>query len=133
MKISIAFTLAGAALLLFSGCAKEGLDGDATLVVKPAHHGTPIVSTAAYKDSVFIKFGATEIPADPTRDYDAVIVGAVGEDFIRVEHLKWGYYTVYCTGWDTSINQRVTGGVKAQIERKERKLEMVLDVPVTEE
>jgi len=120
------------AVIIFSGCAKEGLDGDATLVVKPAHHGTPIVSTAAYADSVFIKFGAKEIPADPTHDYDALVVGAVGEDHIHVENVKWGYYSVYCTGWDTTISQRVTGGVTTKIKRSDRKEEIILNVPVVE-
>lgn len=117
---------------VLAGCAKEGLDGDATLVVKPAHHGTPIASTAAYQDSVFIKFGVTEIPSSPTTDYDELIVGAVGEDHIHIEHVKWGEYSVYCTGWDPGINQRVVGGVTVKIKRKDRKDEIVVDVPVVE-
>lgn len=120
------------AAFVFAGCAKEGLDGEATLVVKPAHHGTPIVSTAAYRDSVFIKFGVTEIPANPTTDYDALIVGEVGEDHIHIEHVKWGEYSVYCTGYDTTIGQRVTGGVVTKIKRSDRKEEIVLNVPVVE-
>lgn len=118
--------------LLFAGCAKEGLDGTATLVVKPAHHGSPISSTNAYKDSVFIKFGVTEVPSDPTNDYDHLVVGEVGEDHVHVVNVKWGEYSVYCTGWDTSLNERVTGGVAIKIKRKERKDEIVVNVPVTE-
>ena len=117
---------------LFAGCAKEGLDGSATLVVKPAHHGSPISSTSAYRDSVFIKFGATEVPADPTNDYDELVVGEIGEDHVHVVNVKWGEYSIYCTGWDTSLNERVTGGVAVKIKRKERKDEIVVNVPVTE-
>jgi hypothetical protein len=126
------FASVGIAAFLFSGCTKEGLDGEATLVVKPAHHGTPIVSSAAYRDSVFIKFDATEVPADPTHDYDALVVGEIGEDHIHVEHPTKGNYSIYCTGWDTTINERVTGGVTIEIKRKERKDEIVVDVPVAE-
>lgn len=123
------------ASLFFAGCAKEGLDGEATFVVKPAHHGAAISSTSAYRDSVFIKFGVTEVPADPTHDYDAIIVGEVGEDHIHVEHPKWGDYSVYCTGWDTigtPDQGRVSGGVLVKLKRKERKEEVIVDVPVTE-
>jgi hypothetical protein len=114
------------------GCSKEGLGGDAILVVKPAHHLDPIVSTAAYRDSVFIKFNAKEIPADPIHDYDLLVVGEVGEEHVHVEGLKWGDYSVYCTGWDTADSIRVHGGVLVKIKRKERKNEIVVDVPVTE-
>ena len=127
-----AFFSIAAVALLFAGCAKEGLDGEATLVVKPQHHGSSIQSTAAYADSVFIKFGVKEIPADPTHDYDAVVVGEVGEDHIHIEHVKWGDYSVYCTGWDTTISDRVSGGVVVKIKRKDRKQEIDLPVPVTE-
>ncbi|HTF05435.1 MAG TPA: hypothetical protein VK826_15515 [Bacteroidia bacterium] len=120
------------AALFISGCSKEGIDGDAILVVKPAHHSVPIVSTAAYRDSVFVKFNVKDVPADPTHDYDLLVVGEVGEDHIHVEGLKWGDYSVYCAGWDTAGNQRVIGGVHVKIKRKERKNEIVLDVPVTE-
>lgn len=118
--------------LFAAGCAKEGLDGDATLVVKPAHHGSPIVSSSTYRDSVFIKFGVDEIPSDPTHDYDAVRVGEVGEDHIHIENVKWGDYSVYCTGWDATISQRVSGGILVNVKRKERKDEIVVNVPVTE-
>ena len=114
------------------GCAKEGLDGDATLVLKPAHHGSSISSTAAYQDSAFIKFNVKDAPADPTHDYDAVIVGEIGEDHVHVPNVKWGDYFVYCTGWDTTINARVTGGIYVKVKRSERKNEIVVDVPVTE-
>lgn len=126
------FSILAVVSLFFAACTKESLDGEATLVVKPAHHGTPIVSSATYQDSVFVKFDATEIPADPTHDYDALIVGAVGEDHIHVEHPTKGNYSIYCTGWDTSINERVKGGVVIEIKRKDRKDEIVVDVPVTE-
>ena len=121
------------AVFLFAGCAKEGLGGDATLAVFPQHHGAAIYSTATYKDSVFIKFNAKEIPADPTHDYDALFVGEVGENHIHCEELKWGDYSVFCTGWDTTINQRVKGGILTKIKRKDRKDEVDLEVPVTEE
>jgi hypothetical protein len=122
----------GIVAVFLNSCTKEGLGGDATLVVKPAHHGLPIVSTTAYQDSVFIKYNTLDAPANPTSEYDLLIVGTVGEDHIHVEGLKHGDYYVYCTGWDTSINMRVSGGIPVTIKRKERKDEIVTDVPVVE-
>ncbi len=125
------FFIAITAIALTS-CTKEGLGGDATLVVKPAHHGLPIASTTAYQDSVFIKYNTLDAPASPTTEYDLLIVGTVGEDHIHVEGLKHGDYYVYCTGWDASINMRVSGGIPVTIKRKDRKDEIITDVPVVE-
>lgn len=119
--------------MLFSSCAKEGLDGDAVLAVKPSHHGQPIPSLAAYPDSVFVKFGAKDVPADPTHDYDALFVGTVGEDHIHCAGFKWGYYSIYVAGWDSTINQRVVGGVTTKIKRADRNNEITLEVPLTED
>lgn len=118
--------------LLFSGCKKEGLDGKATLIVRPWHHEDAIVSTAAYRDSVFIKFDATEIPLDAIHDYDALVVGEIGVHEIRVEHPCKGNYSVYCTGWDPAFNARVSGGTTIEIRNKDRKDEIVVDVLVVE-
>lgn len=118
---------------LFTSCAKEGLGGDATLSVFPVHHTTAIVSTGAYLDSVFIKFNTEEIPADPIHDYDALFVGEVGKEHVHCAGLKWGYYSVYCTGWDTLTSQRVVGGVLLKIKRSDRKNDIDVIVPVTED
>lgn len=126
------FASIGIATFFLSGCTKEGLDGDATLIVKLAHHETPIASTAAYRDSVFIKFDVTDVPLDPTRDYDELIVGEIGTDEIRVEHPTKGNYSIYCTGWDSVINDRVTGGLVIEITRKQRKDEILVNVPLVE-
>jgi hypothetical protein len=131
-KIVAAITLTA---LVVAGCKKEGLDGEATFVVKPAHHGTPIVSIAGYRDSVYIKFGVTEIPENPTTDYDAVFVGEIGENHIHVEHPKWGDYSVYCAGYDTTGTPdegRVSGGVIVKLKRKQKAEEIIVEVPVTE-
>jgi hypothetical protein len=126
-------TVIAISTLLLAGCAKEGLDGNATLVIKPQHHGDAIISTAAYADSVYIKFGVTEVPADPTHDYDAVFAGEVGEDHLHVENVKWGYYSLFCTGWDTTQNERVAGGIILEIKRKQREQEIEVIVPVSED
>jgi hypothetical protein len=127
------FTFILALALVFASCSKEGLGGDATLLVTPEHHGDPIPSTAAYRDTVFIKFNAKEVPENPTQDYDAMFVGEVGATHVHCSGLKWGDYSVYITGYDTAFSDRVVGGLHIKIKRKERDQEISLTIPVAED
>ena len=124
-------------LIAISSCKRAGIDGDATLVITPKHHGNPIVSQSNYRDTVYVKFNAKDLPTDPTHDYDAIFVGEPGEDHVHCTNLHSGTYFLYVTGWDMSINpplgDRVTGGMSVKIKYKERKQEIALDVAVTED
>lgn len=119
-------------LLVISSCKKAGIDGDATLVVFAKHHGTIIPNQALYPDTVYVKFNTQELPADPTHDYDAIFVGEAGEDHVHMASMHTGKYFLFVTGWDTSINARVFGGMAVKIKWKDRKSEIDLDVPVVE-
>lgn len=123
-------------LFAFSSCKKAGTDGDATLVVFAKHHGTIIPNHPGYPDTVYVKFNAKDLPSDPTHDYDAIFVGEAGEDHVHCEGLHTGTYFLYVTGWDTSLNpptgQRVSGGMSVKIKYKERRSEIVVNVPVVE-
>jgi hypothetical protein len=127
-------TIGFLALCLFavSSCKRAGVDGDATLVVFAKHHGTIIPNHVGYPDSVYVKFNAKDLPVDPTHDYDAVFVGEPGEDHVHCEGLHTGTYYLYATGYDSTINMRVNGGMSVKIKHKERKEEIDVDVPVTE-
>ena len=116
-----------------TSCKRAGIDGDATLVITPKHHGTVIMNTTAYPDSVYVKFNSKDLSADPTHDYDALFVGEAGEDHVRCEGLHTGTYFIFVTGKDPALNTRVTGGMSVKIEYKERKEEIPLEVSVTEE
>ncbi|GAB4135966.1 MAG: hypothetical protein Fur0041_10360 [Bacteroidia bacterium] len=126
-KLLIPFVMA----VILASC-KAGSGGDATVVVSPKHHGVPILSTSAYRDSVFIKFNATDLPENPTTNYDLLFVGTPGEAIIKCDGLKAGKYFIYATGWDPAINERVVGGVALKIKYKERKDELAVEVPVVE-
>lgn len=119
-------------ILGFSACKKAGINGDATLIITAKHHGTVIVNQPNYPDSVYVKFDAKDLPSDPTHDYDALFVGQAGEDHVHCEGFHTGTYFLYVTGWDTTINQRVTGGMSVKIKYKERRDEIDLDIPVVE-
>lgn len=119
-------------LAAISSCKKAGTDGDAILVVFAKHHGTIIPNQALYLDTVYVKFNTQDLPADPTHDYDAIFVGEAGEDHVHMEGLHTGKYFLFVTGWDTSINARVFGGIAVKIKWKDRKKEIDIDVPVVE-
>lgn len=114
--------------LLFSSCSKEGLGGEATIAAFPKHHDKPIPNT-----TIYIKYGAKDFPGTDVSVYDdAKIAEAVtGEDpHAHFENLKKGDYYLYGVGFDSSINQIVTGGIPVEIKEKSGETDII--VPVTE-
>lgn len=129
------FILSLAILLSAAGCKDKceeaGIGGTFTLSVFPKHHDVPIFSQANYVDSAFVKFNSSDLPGTSPSDFDMVIAGTPGEDHLHIEGLKCGDYFIYLTGFDTAINQRVTGGIPYSIP-EDAPSEIDLDVPVTE-
>lgn len=128
-KIALVVTLC---VTVFS-CKKEGLGGDATVVALLKHHDHIIPNQANYPDTVFVKFDAKEFPGNNPSDYDAFFTGHFGEDHVQIEGLKPGNYFLFGVGIDSSIVQRVKGGVAIKIKHKEKDEEIQLDIPVTED
>jgi hypothetical protein len=120
-----------ATTLLIGACKKNGTGGEAIVVAMPAHHGKMIKGA-----TVFIKFKATEKPTDPTKEFDLKIVGDPTEDHVHIEGLLPGNYFFYAMGIDSTLiapNNVVKGGVPLTIKYSERKSEIDLDIPVTED
>lgn len=115
-------------MLIFSSCKKEGTGGKATIAAFPKHHEAPIKSAVIY-----VKFGAKEYPGKNASDYDLTITGEADEDHIHIEDLKWGDYYLYATGYDSSIAKAVAGGVPVTIKRSQRKEEVTVTIPVSED
>jgi hypothetical protein len=134
MKSKLVF---GASALIFLimavSCTKEGLGGDATLNVRPTHHGKSVKSIAGYPDTVFVKFNARELPGTAAADFDTYFTGIAGSDQINCTGLKQGEYYLFVVGFDTTIKQRVKGGVAYRISRSDRKKAAEVEVPVTED
>jgi hypothetical protein len=135
LRVSI---IASAAVLWFS-CTEEkeetciaGNGGTVRLVLFPEHHGEAIPSLDNYADSAFIKFNAQDFPGDDPSKYDLVITGAIGSDSVVVENLKCGKYYIYMAGFDTSIAERVRGGIPYVISEGASGVKNVI-VPVTED
>lgn len=123
------------ATLIFTGCndkndCKAGTGGNVTLVAKPQHHGATILSTTAHPDTAYLKFDTQEFPGSNPADYDLVVVGEDGEDHVHIEGLKCGDYYIYMTGFDTTISQRVAGGIPYSFSNESG--EVVVTVPVVE-
>ena len=116
--------------LLLGACKKNGTGGEAIVTAMPAHHGKMIKGS-----TVFIKFNATEKPTDPTIDYDLLVSSSPNDDHVHIEGLLPGKYFLYAVGVDSSLvapNNIVKGGVPLTIKYSERKSEIDLDIPVSE-
>jgi len=112
-------------------CEYGGLGGSATIVALPQHHGTPIISSAAYPDTAMVKFNAIEFPGTSPSNYDLVLVGDSGEDHIHIEGLKKGKYYIFMTGFDSSANERVLGGIPYTLTSSTGEVDVI--IPVTED
>src|ERR1700674_4896056 len=93
-----------------NSCKKNGTSGDATIVAFPQHHGKSI-----YGATMYVKFNATDLPSNPTTNYDLKIVGDPAEEHVHIKSLLWGDYYLYAVGYDTAIHLPVTGGIAAKI------------------
>lgn len=117
--------------LLFGACKKNGTGGESIVAAMPAHHGKMIkVAT------VYVKFKATEMPENPTTNYDLKVVSDATENHVHIEGLLPGNYFFYAMGIDSTLiapNNVVKGGVPLTIKYSERKSEIDLDIPVTED
>ena len=128
LKLSIIIILIGS----YSSCTKPGIGGTTTVVCFLKHHTMVIVNDSIVPSVVYVKFGATELPADPTNNYDSKFIGTIGEDHVHVTELKPGQYFLYGTGWDPDISQEVKGGIGIKIKAKDKTKEIDSDIPVTE-
>jgi hypothetical protein len=112
-------------------CMLAGSGGNTTIVAFPQHHGEPIINHANYRDTAYVKFNTVEFPGTNPSLYDLTFVGDhVGEEHVHLESLKPGKYYIYMVGLDTTISQRVTGGIPYTLTQSSGEVD--LDVPVTE-
>jgi hypothetical protein len=116
--------------LLFIHCHKAGSGGQAEVAVYVKHHSKLIPGA-----TVYVKYNAKDFPGTDLSKYDqAATCGTLGEaqGHTHIKNLKYGYYYFYSEGYDSSIMQKVTGGIPFHIKYSQRKEETELDVPVTE-
>lgn len=117
-------------LLVVFGCHKAGLGGNAEISVHVKHHDKLIPGALVY-----VKYNEKEFPGTDVAKYDASFeCGTVDESkgHTHIKNLKHGYYYFYSVGFDSSISEKVSGGVPFEIKKSERNSEIELDIPVTE-
>ena len=107
-----------------------GVGGDVTLVAILKHHTMTVASGANYPDTVYLKFNTSNSPGSDLALYDTAFVGEAGEDHVHLEGLKCGHYYIYGTGFDSTINKRVTGGIPYNLTATSGEVD--LNIPVTE-
>lgn len=123
-QVSRLFSLLLLLVIFSTACTREGFDGDSNVTGTVAHHGLAIGEA-----SIFIKFGAKELPGTLVSDFDASTV-ADSKGVFKFENLKKGEYYLYGIGTDTAINETVRGGRAFVIEEKGQ--DLTVDVAVTE-
>jgi hypothetical protein len=124
-KIIYLIVIATAVIII--SCKKSNTGGQCEVAAFPEHHGKSI-----YGATVYVKFGAKDLPNDPTSNYDLKIEGEANEEHVHIDGLRYGHYYLYAVGYDSAIAQAVTGGIALKIKWKERKQELDAKVPVTE-
>ena len=118
------FVLLAIASVAFAACRKAGTGGDAEIQAMTMHHDTHV-----HDATIYVKFDAEDFPGSNVADYDlSAEVGADGH--AHFSGLKRGKYFLYGVGFDSTINQTVTGGVAVQIKKKDEI--KIVTVPVTE-
>jgi hypothetical protein len=107
-----------------------GTGGNVEIAAFPKHHGMEIFSNDSARDSAFVKFNTSDFPGTNRTLYDLAIAGDSGEEHVHIPGLKRGKYFIYMTGFDTHINQKVSGGIPVEITKTSGEVD--IDVPVTE-
>ena len=124
----VKFAVIALAVFGFVSCKKNGTGGENTIAAFPKHHGVTIPNA-----TVFIKYGATELPGINASDFDdskvAVKEGS-GDAHAHFEGLLKGDYYIYAIGFDSTVNETVSGGIAVKISKKSG--EQDVDVPLTE-
>lgn len=115
------------AIVAMASCKKEGTGGEATVATIVSHHSKVIPMA-----TVYVKYGTKDFPGDDVSKYDDSKV-CDKEGHVHFKGLQKGDYYFYGVGYDSSISAIVKGGVPLKITRKQRKEEIELGVPVTED
>lgn len=111
-------------LLLFTyiSCTKPGPGGEAEIHFDVKHHSVLIPNSVVY-----IKYDATDFPGTDLSKYDAsTITNSVAHGSFK--NLKKGNYYLYGVGFDSAVNQTVTGGLKVKISKKDEMVDVILQV-----
>lgn len=105
---------------------KAGSEGDVSLRLEQQHYAFSIYSSANYSDIAYIKFFATDFPGPSPFNFDMIVAGKAGKNFVNVPGLKSGQYFLMMTGLETSAtwNLRVIGGLPLNFSKSSGKKQL---------
>ncbi len=134
-KVILCLILPVAILITVNSCSSKGkceagTGGNVTIVAYPQHHTLPITNKSWYADTVYVKFNTLNNPGGGLSGYDTYVVGDSGENHVHLEGLTCGDYYLYAVGFDTTISQRVTGGIPFTFTQTSG--EVIVNIPVVE-
>lgn len=116
-QLPIPFLLALIFILSFSACVKDERSciarsgkGGLTVQVYPVYKGQPVESTKTYKDTVYVKYGASSFPGNNMSKYELKVVTPEGKSSVNVSKLNCGVYYFFVVCQDTVSGNRLTGG-----------------------
>lgn len=123
MNKSILMILTMITFTVLTACHKEGTGGKSSISGNVKHHDEIIPNA-----TVYIKYGATELPGTSPSSYDAS-TAADANGHYEFKNLRKGDYFLYGVGFDTDHMETVTGGISVKLKYNK---ETTTDVPVTE-
>lgn len=126
-KNSFITILFATTLIVFTSCKKNNSGGKAELHAKIYNNGREINHSDLY-----VKFGTTEQPSDPEKDYDIMVHGEETDNHVHVEDLRPGKYYLYAVGVNTLTGKTVKGGASVEIKWKDRKNTLEVPIETTE-
>lgn len=137
MKLSYLLLISGlGTAALLTSCKEDdeaacigGDGGQLTIVATLEHHGDVIPNSPGYPDTVWVKYNTQEWSNAPL-GYDKQVIGEEGEDHVHITGLKCGKYYLYASGFDTTIQMVVRGGIP--ISTNQSTGELMIDIPATE-
>ncbi|MBS1763980.1 MAG: hypothetical protein JSS90_03310 [Bacteroidetes bacterium] len=125
-----------AIIVLTTSCKKKSKDcvagtgGTNSMMVYLKHHSKLITSLPEHADTLFIKYNSNDLPGENISDFDTYYVGDTLTDHFMIDGLNCGNYYLFGAAWDTSITQRVKGGIPVTID--ENAGQVMVNIPVTE-
>ncbi len=93
-----------------SNCIAKKSNGGINVKVYPEYNGKPVVSRKAFRDTAYVKYGATSYPGASLSKYEIKLIGAEGDHFVNITKLNCGVYYFYLVCQDSASGQRLTGG-----------------------
>lgn len=132
-KYTIPFVVVSCMILAIS-CEKKstcvaGSGGDFQINATLKHHNKIVYSQPTYFDTIYVKFNSKNAPGNNLSLYDTFFTGNLTSEMIMLTNLKCGDYYLLGAGYDTSVQNRVVGGLPITLGSNSV---TVLTIPVTE-